>query len=117
MSIKMYPVHEVLEKAENYIVKINGEIITPDTARVSAHPFNRRWPGHQRQKEQPELINFVSFACDETVELEIFPLKSFENCVVHLLLLGIVPEITDAGSIKNNSAKIRTHSKNVCVFI
>ena len=48
-------------------LKINGETVETNTARVSKIPFNRRWPGHQRSKDQTELISFVSCETDETL--------------------------------------------------
>ena len=50
-----------------------------NTARVSAVPFNRRWPGHQRCLEETELINFLSCAADEPLEFEITPKNPFEK--------------------------------------
>ena len=51
MSYKIYPVVDTELKCADYRVKINGEEVALNTARVSAVPFNRRWPGHQRQLE------------------------------------------------------------------
>lgn len=92
---KFYPVTPIDIKCEDYEIKINGVAVTPDTARVSANPINRRWPGHQRGLEQTELINFLSFATDEEVELEITPKESFKEVVVRPQSLGIKPEIKD----------------------
>ena len=55
MSVQIYPVTPVDIHCEDYTVKLNGKEVPLDTARVSAYPFNRRWPGHQRQVEQTEL--------------------------------------------------------------
>ena len=62
MSYRVYPVTRTELDCKDYRVKINGEEIALNSARVSAEPFNRYWPGHQRQIEQTELINFASFA-------------------------------------------------------
>lgn len=48
MVLKIYPVIKTENQCEDYKVKINGEQVELNTARVSAVPFNRRWPGHQR---------------------------------------------------------------------
>lgn len=95
MSYKIYPVTETELKTENYKVKINGKEVNPDTARVSAMPFNRRWPGHQRSKDQTELVNFVNLETDEALHFEIEPEAPFENVIVRPLSLGIKPEICD----------------------
>lgn len=73
MSCKVYPVTNTSLKCTDYEVYVNGEKAELNTARVSAYPFNRRWPGHQRQIEQTELINFLSMQSDEEIELKIIP--------------------------------------------
>ena len=93
MSIKIYPVIKSEDRCENYTVKINGQPVELDTARVSAMPFNRRWPGHQRSLDQTELINFVSLSLDGAAEFEITPHKPFEHVTIRPKSMGIVPEI------------------------
>ncbi|MBQ4527234.1 MAG: hypothetical protein II998_04090 [Clostridia bacterium] len=92
---KLYPVTETDNKCNDYIVKINGEAVALDSARVSKVPFNRRWPGHQRSLDQSELINFLSLATDEELHFEITPQKSFEKVEIRPHSLGINPEIKD----------------------
>ena len=99
MSHKIYPVTKAEDCVEDYEVKINGISVIPDTARVSAVPFNRRWPGHQRGIEQTELINFISFETDEKTEFEIKPKKPSENVIIRPLSLGIKPEVKSDGTI------------------
>lgn len=97
MSYNVYPVTGA--KNEDYIVKINGTEIDVNTCRVSKEPFNRRWPGHQRQIEQSEIAAFVSLETDEPVEFEIIPRVSFEKVDIRPQSLGIKPQ-TDGKSIK-----------------
>ena len=73
MSYKVYPVTKTVDECNDYEVYVNGEKVQLNTARVSAYPFNRRWPGHERQIEQSELINFLSMQSDEEIELKIVP--------------------------------------------
>lgn len=73
MSVKVYKVTQVEDICTDYEVYVNGERVELNTARVSAYPFNRRWPGHQRQIDQTELINFLSMEADEEFELRIVP--------------------------------------------
>lgn len=96
---KLYPITKTEPYTENYEVKINGKKVELDTARVSAMPFNRRWPGHQRGLEQTELINFLSLETDEPLYFEIKLLKAFEKVVVRPFSLGIEPKISDDGVI------------------
>ncbi|MBE6705324.1 MAG: hypothetical protein E7583_08685 [Ruminococcaceae bacterium] len=95
MSYKVYPITKTDLFTENYKIKINGKEYLPDTARVSAYPFNRRWPGHQRSIDQTELVNFLSLETDEALEFEIIPKDTFEKVEIRPLTLGIKPEISD----------------------
>lgn len=99
MSYNIYPITKTESEYEGYEIKINGEYVTPHTARVSAIPFNRRWPGHQRSVEQSELINFISLETDEELQFEITPKTPFENVVIRPASLGITPRITEDGKI------------------
>jgi hypothetical protein len=73
MSYKVYQTVKTDDSCADYTVYVNGTKAELNTARVSAYPFNRRWPGHQRQIEQTELVNFLSMESDEEVELRIVP--------------------------------------------
>ncbi len=95
MSYKVYDVTKTELNYEGYEVKINGEEVQLNTARVSAFPFNRRWPGHQRSKDQTELINFLSLETNEELRFEIKPKEDFEDVVIRPKSLGITPEITE----------------------
>lgn len=99
MALKIYPINRTENQCEDYKVKINGKQVELDTARVSAVPFNRRWPGHQRALEQTELINFLSCSADEPITFEITPKNPFEKIDIRPKSLGIVPEKTDNGTI------------------
>lgn len=98
--IQIYPVTETEYHTINYFVKINGQQAAVDSARVSAYPFNRRWPGHQRQIEQSELVNFISFACDGETVLEITPKEKFEHFVIRPRSLEFKSELTSDGTIR-----------------
>lgn len=95
MSVRIYPVSGKELHHDGYEVKVNGVSATLDAARVSAIPFNRRWPGHQRTIDQTEMVNFLSMAMDEPVTFEIKPKEAFEKVEIRPLSLGIVPEVTD----------------------
>ncbi len=99
MSYKIYPVTETELKYEGYEVTINGQKVDLDTARVSKMPFNRRWPGHQRSKDQSELINFLCLESNEKLEFEITPKKDFEKAEIRPKSFGICHEEKD-GKIK-----------------
>ena len=95
MSYRLYPVTPTELSCDDYRVKINGADATLDVARVSAIPFNRRWPGHQRPIDQTEIISFLSLCTDEALTLEITPTKPFlaESVKIRPQSLGITPVI------------------------
>ena len=99
MSVRIYPVSGKELYHDGYEVKVNGTAVKLDAARVSAIPFNRRWPGHQRTLDQTEMVNFLSVAMDEPVTFEIRPKNGFKKVEIRPQALGIVPEI-DNGVIR-----------------
>lgn len=99
MSYKLYDIMSNGVEYEAYTVKVNGIPVAIDNARVSAIPFNRRWPGHQRQIEQSELVNFLSLATNEPLDFEITAKEPFENVVIRPLSLGIQP-VVESNTIK-----------------
>ena len=99
MSYRIYPVIPTAPVCNDYTVKVNGEEVALHTARVSAHPFNRRWPGHQRQAEQSEAVQFLSLATDEPLTLEIIPREPSREVKIRPQSLGIAP-VVEGGAIK-----------------
>ena len=93
MSYRVYPVVQTELICHDYSVKINGVPAQLNSARVSAIPFNRRWPGYQRDISQSELVNFLSMTTDEAVSVEVTPSAPFdpEKVVVRPQSLGIKP--------------------------
>ncbi len=106
MAVHLYPVTPQNDfVCEDYRISINGTDVPLDSARVSAVPYNRRWPGHQRTLDQTELVNFLSLAHDEPVTYTITPQTPWDTTVppeklIRPRSLGIVPEITAAGEIR-----------------
>ena len=100
--VNVYPVIKTEPLCFDYKVKINGAVVETNTARVSAVPFNRRWPGHQRDISQTEAVQFVSMSTDEPLNFEIIPQLPFEASKVKLRprSLGIKPIITQDGKIQ-----------------
>ena len=85
----------VIYKALNadFEASINGLPCEVRECRVSAIPFNRPWPGRQRQFEQSESAGFISFSADETVEIRVKRKKSFEKAIVRPLSKNVVTKI------------------------
>ena len=99
MAYRIYPVIETETKCDDYKVKINGKEAELNSARVSAVPFNRRWPGHQRQIDQSETVNFLSLSMDSPIEIEVFPSEPLEDVKIRPRSAGIKYGITERGSI------------------
>ncbi len=76
-----------------YSVRVDGCSLPLHKAYVSAVPYNRRWPGHQRPVDQREEVNFGGFSMDGPVNIEIIPTREFRDVVVRPLSLGIVPSV------------------------
>ena len=100
MSVRIYPVTAAQPRQGGYQVTVGGKAAALNTARVSAMPMNRRWPGYQRQIEQSELIDFLSLQTDEPLTFEITPPEAFTQVQIRPLELGICPQITAEGKIR-----------------
>lgn len=55
----------------DYIVMVNGKECSVCSCDVSAMPFNRFWPGYQRDKKQTEKAAFINLFSDEEVEIKV----------------------------------------------
>ena len=71
MSAFVYPVPAGEPVFDLYTVTVNGDPVSLYTARVSAIPFNRPWPGKQRPLEQTELAAVLSLDMTEPVTIEV----------------------------------------------
>ncbi len=95
MSLIPYRFPEGEPDCALYRVTAEGQRLPLYAARVSAEPFNRRWPGHQRQLSQTEEAAFALFAMDDPVRVTVTPSFPFDGAVVRPLSRGIVPEVHD----------------------
>ena len=69
----------------DFEVEINGVPCEVRECRVSAIPFNRPWPGKQRNYNQTESAGFISFSADEQVEIKVKRKKAFDNAIIRPL--------------------------------
>ena len=69
----------------DYCVTLNGEAAPAYAVTVSAIPYNRRWPGHQRQKEQTEQAAFTEVMSDGPVSVCVRVGRDFERALVRPL--------------------------------
>ena len=61
--------------SNDYKVFVNGVEAQVYNCRISAYPFNRHWPYHQRQLEQSEKVSYVNIVSDEAIEIKVIPEK------------------------------------------
>ena len=83
-----------------FTVWLNGRELPVQKARVSAFPLNRVWPGKQRDMDQTEWTEFVSFDldCEGKGELEIRSDEGkMESVEIRPLAQGIPMERTERG--------------------
>lgn len=93
MIARVYPAPEGITLSEDFLCRIDGQNAPVRPCRVSAVPFNRRWPGHQRQIEQSETAHFVSFEMSAPVTVKVRPDRAFESAVVRPLSRKVKPRI------------------------
>ncbi len=65
------PFRHIEPISKDYTVFVNGKEIPVYTCRISKIPFNRPWPGHQREVNQTEIVSFVNIVSDETVDIRV----------------------------------------------
>ena len=80
---------------EDYSVTINGVKAPLYQVRVSAVPFNRSWPGKQRDINQTETAGMLTFDMTAPVELAVETKLTVNSAVVRPLSAGIVTKIED----------------------
>ena len=101
MSATLYPVSTTGLSCADYTVTVDGVAAPLNTARESAVPFNRRWPGYQRAIDQTGLHNFLSLEVDGPTEFAVTPTAPFDpdKVVIRPRSLGITPKIEN-GTIR-----------------
>lgn len=82
------------EKSEvGYTVRVNGAEVQAEPIRVSAMPFNRTWPGKQRDIAQSEVAYMVRVFEASPVNVEIVPSKAFERVDIRPLSKRVQAEV------------------------
>lgn len=94
MAVKIYPLPQG-EAAAPISVTANGQPLPVSLCHVSAYPFNRRWPGHQRTTDQREVAYFARLAGDGPITFRYTPGRAFSACVVRPLSAKVTPTVKD----------------------
>ena len=84
-AAQIYPVPESERIYPGYAVEVDGEKTPVSEVRCSAMPFNRRWPGRQRQIEQTELCGMVRFAFSGRATVAVTAAKDFKTMKIRPL--------------------------------
>ena len=77
------------KKSDAFKVNVNEHNIDVYSCDVSAYPFNRVWPGKQRDKAQTEKAAFVMIGSDDKITLNIEAAFDFEAVKVRPLSKNI----------------------------
>ena len=93
IRIPVFPVGQ--QPYEGCVVTVNQRQTKPYLARVSAMPFNRGWPGHQRPLEQTEQAGFLSLESDGEVTLSVTWPAPPTEVLVRPLSRGVQAEVQD----------------------
>ena len=62
---------------------------------VSAYPYNRRWPGHQRTIDRREVAYFARLAAMGPITFRYTPARAFSVCTVRPLSAKVSPTVKD----------------------
>ena len=122
MSAFVYPVPAGEPVFEDYTVSVNGTPAALYTARVSAIPFNRSWPGYQRPLEQTEIAPVLSLDMTEPVRIEIRWGSPVTEAIVRPVSKGIPVKI-DGDTVSfviekpgQYSAEVNGRHQNLHIF-
>ena len=89
MNSTIYSVPDGERLYGGYAVTVDGANAPVSEVRCSAMPFNRRWPGHQRQIEQTELCGMVRFAFADKATVSVTAGHDFTDIKVRPLSRGV----------------------------
>lgn len=90
-ATEIYTVPAGERRHDGYTVTVGGVTVPVSEVRVSAMPFNRRWPGHQRQIDQTELAGMVRFAFTGKAQVSVVSKKDFKSVKVRPLSRKVCP--------------------------
>lgn len=90
----------IAPQSSDYKVFVNGQEIPVYACRISAYPFNRWWPNHQRQQNQSEVVSFVNLIADQEIDVTVLPQTKtdFSRVMIKPYSKGVTPT-KDGGAI------------------
>ncbi len=78
-----------------YYVTVDGVPVELEEIRVSAYPFNRTWPGKQRDISQSETAYMLRLFGEKPVAVSIIPEMGVKEAVVRPLSKKVIPNISE----------------------
>lgn len=94
MPLRIYQLPQG-EVAASLSITANGQSLPVSQCFVSAFPYNRRWPGHQRTTDQRELAYFSRLEVEGPVSFAYKPDRAFSVCTIRPLSAKVTPVVKD----------------------
>ncbi len=83
------------EVAAPLSITAEGQPLPVSQCYVSAYPYNRRWPGHQRTTDQREIAYFTRLEGEGPITFEYKPDHPFSVCTIRPLSAKVTPVVKD----------------------
>ena len=83
------------EMAAPISITAEGQPLPVSQCYVSAYPYNRRWPGHQRTTDQREVAYFARLESEGAITFEYKPSDAFSACTIRPLSSKVIPVVKD----------------------
>lgn len=93
-SVKIYKLPQG-EVAAPITILAGGEALPVSQCYVSAYPYNRRWPGHQRTPDQRETAYFARLEGEGPVTFEYTPDRQFSEAIIRPRSAKVAPVVKD----------------------
>lgn len=92
--MRIYPLPQG-ETAAPISITADGVPLPVSLCYVSAYPYNRRWPGHQRTPDQREEAYFARLSGEGPITFRYTPTRAFSVCTVRPLSAKVSPVVKD----------------------
>jgi hypothetical protein len=104
LSVRIYPLPQG-EVSAPIAITAGGLPLPVSLCHVSAYPYNRRWPGHQRTTDQREVAYFARLAGEGPITFRYTPARAFSVCTVRPLSAKVTPTVKDGRSEERRVGK------------
>ena len=94
LSMRIYPLPRG-EAAAPISLTAGGLPLPVSLCQVSAYPYNRRWPGHQRTPDQREVAYFARLTGNGPITFRYTPGSAFAVCTIRPLSARVIPVVKD----------------------